>query len=1776
MQQRKRQSLAYLLIIALLFMLAPPPANASTGNSAPTVIDDVIDVAGGAVAMSTAGLSQDHTGILYATTTDNWTTMDVSYKVLDLAGNTRSNTNISSLMGARATNVSTFATYAIADGKTVITWEGTTNGCGGAYQFVILDLDGSVVKGATDISTVVAPYNCYTGVTELSNGNIAFMWQNLGDEYLYRIFDAAGNALTNPASIEKGGSRQDNFPTNSTYTHSLAANDQGQFLITYNIYQNYNYIGAMYDNDGARRLTNGFHHFYLGPKLSNDGASQAIGLAGGRFGVAMVDGNAMTMQIIDSQGSVQNTITSGLRHDDGYSALLPLKSGGFLVYDTSTANDLSYLYTKHYDNDGVLLQDWTARGTEPVLDFAAGYYYWFSSFIFAGYDSGFGYYNTVTNQLVLHDMGTPVPPTPVAIVGQPANASVIEGEAASFTVSATDALAYQWQVNTGLGFTDIADGGVYSGTSSETLQITGANLTMNGYMFRVVAEGADSSSEESSGATLTVLPLVHAAAPTITGQPADLSVTINGNATLSVTASAGDGGTLSYQWYSNATNSNNGGSPITGATAASYSAPTDTEGTTYYYVVVTNTNLGVNGTQTAITASAAAAVATSAAPSFTVSPAGNVNLGALPEGYNAAEASASGQSITLNKVGSAAIENLAVQLSGGAGTGFSTGTVNPDSLSNSVQSTTFILAPKTNLAPGTHTETVMISADGGLSETFQVSFTVNPTTFGVSETGTASFGTLVQGYTTAQINAIKKDITLTKIGRGAIPNLSVTFSGGAGSSFTTGTVLPNTLEAGVESAVLQVFPKTGLVPGIHSETVTISADGGISHSFQVVFNVTALVNAQTPTISFHPMDETVDKNDSVLLDVAAWVNDGGELLYQWFSNTTASTSDGTEIQDANGAFYQAPTDTAGTTYYYAAVINMNNGVNGNTIATAISDSAKVTVLEHAEPPVIGTQPVNAALSVGDNSSLNVSATSADGGALSYQWYRNVTNSVVGGTSIPGAQDATFAIPASAAGTYYYYAVVTNTNVLVNGNNAASLASGVAQVIVHDTFLLQPMTDVAAPALVQGYDSAEPYVITLTNGGSGTLANIAVALSGSDAGHFELTQPAGNLPAGASATFTVTAKQGLPPGTYSATVTVSAANMADESFAFTQAVSSMAPPSVPQNPSATNGNAQATLTWDMVAGAAFYQIYEITEDDRYTLIDTVASPPYSLQNLANGTSYRFAVNAGNPGGLSGYSSPVQVKPATVPASPGQVVATAGNRQATVAFVPPTDNGGSEISGYEVIASPGNITATGTSSPIVVQGLSNGVAYTFAVKAINAAGESEASLPSAAVTPQAPPSGGVILPPAPTPPSPPANDTIEVLVNGKIENAGTVKKETVNGRLVATIIVDEKKMLERLEAEGDHAVLTIPYHAASDVIIGEISGQLAKALEDRQATIVLRTENAAYHLPAKEIKMESAANQLGSGNGLSNTKLLIEIATPVEAALQQVQSAVAANALVMVAPPYRFSVRAVSGDASVEVDTFGSYVERTIRIPASVDPKRITTGIVIEADGSIRHVPTNVEQIEGQYYARIKSLTNSDYAVIWNTVEYGDTISHWASESIHNMGSRLIVNGVGENRFAPDRDITRAEFASIVVRALGLKLETPNAVFDDVATDAWYGKTVQTAYAYKLIDGFEDGTFRPQESITRQQAMLMISKAMKLTELKGLAGGADPAGIVGTYDDSELLADWAVAGVADAIASGIVSGRSNNGLAPLEAITRAEVAVMIERLLQNSELINKNLE
>ena len=187
---------------------------------------------------------------------------------------------------------------------------------------------------------------------------------------------------------------------------------------------------------------------------------------------------------------------------------------------------------------------------------------------------------------------------------------------------------------------------------------------------------------------------------------------------------------------------------------------------------------------------------------------------------------------------------------------------------------------------------------------------------------------------------------------------------------------------------------------------------------------------------------------------------------------------------------------------------------------------------------------------------------------------------------------------------------------------------------------------------------------------------------------------------------------------------------------------------------SNGTATVSAYTCSTASSGTMTAGTLVSSVTQTITATVtAAGTYSISSTANGVTFAGAgtfagtgsqnivlTATGMPTAAGTHTFTLNTTPncnfsrttITVPGAPTSPVATAGNAQASVAFVAPVSNGGSAITSYTVTSSPGSFTATGASSPLIVTGLTNGTAYTFTVVATNAAGNSVASAASAAVT------------------------------------------------------------------------------------------------------------------------------------------------------------------------------------------------------------------------------------------------------------------------------------------------------------------------------------------------------------------------------------------------------------------------------------------------------------
>lgn len=629
------------------------------------------------------------------------------------------------------------------------------------------------------------------------------------------------------------------------------------------------------------------------------------------------------------------------------------------------------------------------------------------------------------------------------------------------------------------------------------------------------------------------------------------------------------------------------------------------------------------------------------------------------------------------------------------------------------------------------------------------------------------------------------------------------------------------------------------------------------------------------------------------------------------------------------------------------------------------------------------------------------------------------------------------------------------------------------------------------------------------------------------------------------------------------------------------------PVAPTGLTVAAGDRQVTLHWEPVPDTVVYSVYMAGFPGAHGLppITTVTGDTltYTADGLTNGSRYYFVVAAANLYGESEYSSEISAVPAGTPGAPANVAARgkSGSR-AIISFAAPIDDGGSPVTMYEVAADEAGITAVGTTETIEIGGLRRGVVYTFTVRARNAQGWGPPSAPSSPVVLRGEDSGqepGSEQPGSEQEPDSEAapdsdEDTqdeqgFEVLVNGKAVVAGTASTLEADGLLTTLIVLDADKLREQINAHDEAIRVKLRVDRPTDVLISELTGDIVKSMEMNQAFLDIEAAEAGYTLPAQALHISGVAAEFGEDVALHDIKVNIRIASPSKeqtAVLERVRSTAD---WAVVAQPVNFVITAEFKGSIVEVNRFNVYVERTIALPPDAQPGDVTTAVIVEADGTIRHAPTAVVQVDGRYYALIRTMNNSLYALVRHQPMFTDTAGHWSHETVSDMGARLIVSGVGNGLFAPDAAVTRVEFAAMLARGLGLQSQGGGSPFTDVSGAAWRVEAVAAAYDYGLIDGFADGTFRPDERITREQAMMIAANSMPLV---GIGEPRAEETTLGRFTDRSDISAWARSAAAASVNAGLVTGKAGDRLAPLADVTRAEAAAIIRMLLFRSGLID----
>ena len=408
-------------------------------------------------------------------------------------------------------------------------------------------------------------------------------------------------------------------------------------------------------------------------------------------------------------------------------------------------------------------------------------------------------------------------------------------------------------------------------------------------------------------------------------------------------------------------------------------------------------------------------------------------------------------------------------------------------------------------------------------------------------------------------------------------------------------------------------------------------------------------------------------------------------------------------------------------------------------------------------------------------------------------------------------------------------------------------------------------------------------------------------------------------------------------------------------------------------------------------------------------------------------------------------------------------------------------------------------------------------------------------------------------APPPKTPDSN----IFIDGEPAALGIVSVDEKTGDVVLNV---DSTVLEKCIEEAVSSVRIVITASPEEPPAPVIAQLMLKNVEDmasRDIALAIETGGIVYHIPSSAMDTSLIMERFGAHD--SSLVPVHFAVTPVagEDIRRAAEAAAANSGCSIILPPVQFSVTADYEGEVMEITRFNAYVSRVLEITEE-QSQRITTAVVIEPDGTVRHVPTRVYQHNGKWYAEINSLTNSTYALVHSDVIFSDTANVWYEPYANELGSRKVLQGYPGGVFGGENPVSRAEFTAMVIRALGLPTNENGKVFGDVISDAWYSGAVYTAHGYGFVTGVGGGLFEPERAVTQQEVCVFIQRAAKL-------GGQ---GTQSSPPDDIFQAESMVEYYID---KGFISGY--NSAAELDdTITRGEAAAIITGLLRQGGLID----
>ncbi len=351
------------------------------------------------------------------------------------------------------------------------------------------------------------------------------------------------------------------------------------------------------------------------------------------------------------------------------------------------------------------------------------------------------------------------------------------------------------------------------------------------------------------------------------------------------------------------------------------------------------------------------------------------------------------------------------------------------------------------------------------------------------------------------------------------------------------------------------------------------------------------------------------------------------------------------------------------------------------------------------------------------------------------------------------------------------------------------------------------------------------------------------------------------------------------------------------------------------------------------------------------------------------------------------------------------------------------------------------------------------------------------------------------------------------------------------------------------------------ASAKVTDKELSNAIAQAKSDKAEVIVIIPE-----VKGEASKVSVELPKSGIGDIAKQTGAALKVETEVGSlrlpgkALEDLGGR-SGSKVTVTAEVLRDEDGEESGRTRIEIKVDDTIVDTLaggiIAVVAAETSRSGNVLVVVNPDGSETIIRKSI--VDGRTVAGLVD-GSCVVRVVDNAKTFADTESHWAKDAVAFVSSHELFQGITETSFAPDAQMNRAMLAVVLYRLENAAEDDGRTDFDDVPEGMWYTAAVSWASKADIVSGMGTG-FEPDGSVTREQLVVMLYRYAKM---QGLSTSV--SGDLSEFSDGAQTSDWARDAMSWAVGSGLISGRSATQLDPTGTATRAEVAAILQRLVE----------